>query len=367
LETLVTGGKTVRINASEFDWHLDDVGVGTYTINVSPITKGGELGTLRTATVVVKQCACGYVDECRKVTVKGPSELVTAGEKVQFTAQVTGQPNATYNWSVSSGTIASGQGTALIMVETDPAMAGSSLTATVDVPDLGGMPCGSSASETVTFISTPSVRLVDEFSTAGTNCEDVFARLDSFYNELNNNPSSMGAIIVYSEAPSYSSGGRRQKQIRNHIKMRNFDLSRITFINGSLMKDAKTEFWFVPPGASLPSVKEGTTSAVIPKDESEPDTPYLYAAEYMDGIPGCDGNLYDIAAFAEVLNGEPRSKGRLVISEPSAPTFARKRAELYSELKKNGVSANRLTAVFKKVRPMRALESVELWVVPVRK
>jgi hypothetical protein len=87
----------------------------------------------------------------------------------------------------------------------------------------------------------------------------------------------------------------------------------------------------------------------------------------MDGIPGCDGDLYDIAAFAEVLNSEPISKGRLVISETSAGKFSRKRAEIYAELKKSGVSANRLTAIFKKVRPMAALESVELWVVPVRK
>ena len=368
LETLVTGGKTVRINASEFDWHLEDVGAGTYTITVSPVSKEGEHGSPKTATVAVKQCACGHVDECRKVTVSGPSELVTAGEKVEFTAKVTGQRNATYNWSVSAGTITSGQGTATIMVEPDTSMAGQALTATVDVPNLGGIACESSASETVAFMSVPSAKLVDEFSTARTGCEDVFARLDSFYNELNNDPSSTGAIIVYSEAPSHLSGARRQKQIRNHIKMRNFDATRFTFLDSPLMKDAKTEFWLVPAGASLPAVKEGIKSATISKVSSqEPNTPYLYAGEYMDGIPGCDGDLYDIAAFAEVLNSEPISKGRLVISETSAGKFSRKRAEIYGELKKNGVSANRLSAIFKKVRPMAALESVELWVIPVRK
>lgn len=366
LETLVTGGRTVRINANEFDWHLEDLGTGTYTIRVSPVTKRGEYGSPKTATVIVKQCECSYVDACRKVTVSGPSELTIPGERVQFIAKITGRGDVTYNWSVSSGTITTGQGTPTIMVDTDSTMAGQSLTATVDVPDLGGMACGSTASETVTFVSIPSAKLVDEFSTDRTSCEDVFARLDYFYTVLNNDPAAAGVIIVYSETPAYASGARRQKQIRNHIKMRAFDPMRVTFVNGPLMKDAKTEFWIVPSGAAVPSVKEGIPTPSTAKVSSEKSTPYLYAGEYLDGIPGCSGNLYDLAAFADVLNSVPKSGGRLVISDTNPARFSRKKAEIYAELKKNGVAAARLTAIFKKVRSMNALESVELWVVPVR-
>ena len=65
-------------------------------------------------------------------------DLIKVGEKLTFTATIQGgdqNVTPTYNWTVSAGTISSGQGTSTITVDTKELAAGSSVTATVE---LGG-------------------------------------------------------------------------------------------------------------------------------------------------------------------------------------------------------------------------------------
>ena len=60
---------------------------------------------------------------------------LTIGQPVTFTASVTGGPEGfapTYNWSVSAGTITSGQGTSTITVDT-AGLGGQTVTATVSI------------------------------------------------------------------------------------------------------------------------------------------------------------------------------------------------------------------------------------------
>ncbi|HSU29567.1 MAG TPA: hypothetical protein VLJ68_14370 [Chitinophagaceae bacterium] len=67
--------------------------------------------------------------------VIAPSE-VTAGDTLVFIAEVSGTTlSITFNWSISSGFIISGQGTSVIMVNTD-SLGGQTTTATVE---LGGL------------------------------------------------------------------------------------------------------------------------------------------------------------------------------------------------------------------------------------
>lgn len=71
---------------------------------------------------------------CPKVSVSCP-DTVKAGEDLKFTAAVNGGASGvtpTYNWSVSAGSIKSGQGTSTIVVDTADT-GGQTITATVDV------------------------------------------------------------------------------------------------------------------------------------------------------------------------------------------------------------------------------------------
>jgi hypothetical protein len=63
-------------------------------------------------------------------------DSVTVGEKLTFTADLRGgdqNVTPTYNWTVSAGAIATGQGTSTITVNTKEVAAGGSVTATVEV------------------------------------------------------------------------------------------------------------------------------------------------------------------------------------------------------------------------------------------
>lgn len=87
--------------------------------------------------------AADGADKCPSITVTG---VAGEGPNALFSANITSlSDNLSYNWSVSSGTIDSGQGTLQINVA---GSAGQSVTATLEV---GGVPasCPGTASATV--------------------------------------------------------------------------------------------------------------------------------------------------------------------------------------------------------------------------
>jgi hypothetical protein len=243
----VSGGRIVGQGAN-VNWDLAGVKAGTYTITSGVDDGCGVCGKTQTKTITVKECAdCKAPPiECPTVSVTGPGSVVRQGEEMVFTANVNGGScNPTYNWSISAGTITSGQGTPVIRVGTE-GLAGQSVTATVDV---GGcdVTCPRNASETGSVAPIDGPILVDEF---GDEPHDATrGRLDSYFIELQNDTSSTGVIINYGPAKQKAA---RVKLIQNHIKFRKFDASRITFVDGG-DGELKTKLYRVPAGASQPT------------------------------------------------------------------------------------------------------------------
>ncbi|MEP7076615.1 MAG: hypothetical protein ABI878_12485, partial [Acidobacteriota bacterium] len=169
-----------------------------------------------------------------------------------FTANVSGgsQDTVTYNWTVSEGTIASGQGTPSITVTAPMSAAGGNITATVEI---GGMDascnCPKDSSATGQYGGKPEKLTVDEFGPA--KDDDVKARVDNFYTQLNNNPNSQGFIINYGTPAEIK---RRRAQIVKAINFRKYDPSRVTFVDGPDNGNGiNTKFYLVPPGADNPN------------------------------------------------------------------------------------------------------------------
>ena len=94
----------------------------------------------------------------------------------------------------------------------------------------------------------PQAILFDEFETATNGY--VKWRMDSFFAELSNNPAAQGYIINYGTAGEIA---KREKQLRNSIRFRKYDASRITFVRGGTREKIKTVLWIVPPGAEPPT------------------------------------------------------------------------------------------------------------------
>ncbi len=303
-------------------------------------------------------------------TIICPDGIITEGGSAAITTEFeygnTGDKyKPTYNWSVSVGTITSGQGTPTITVEVGSQDNGL-LTVTLErdfaeshFPDVQR-----SSSCSVVIRSLPQPNMIDEFRTGSNNCEDGFARLDSFFTELSNNPVDEGLIVIYGDTRDLKAGDRRAKQLSNHFSFRKFDRSRVRFIRGEAKDNGTTQFWLVPPGAKLPEIAAETERA---GEATRPTQSYLYAAEYSDGIPGCSGNLYDLAEYAKVLQTDPTSTGRIVIGQSSQTRYQRKVRETVTELTRQGVTRTRIVTVYKYVRPNRAQEMTELWIVPPKR
>src|SRR5207253_7135758 len=104
-------------------------------------------------------------------------------------------PNAsvTYNWTLSSGTITSGQGTPTIIVDTTGL--DDNVTATIEI---GGLPSECDRTRNCSFLAAPirdpiSSMKFDEYSDLKFN--DEKARLDNFAIQLQQQPGSQGYYV----------------------------------------------------------------------------------------------------------------------------------------------------------------------------
>lgn len=244
----VTGGR-ISGEGTNVSWDLSGVGPGTYTASVE-VDDGCGCVTSSTTTVTISNCSDCVLDlVCPIVTVTCPSD-VDEGGSVTYTANVTpGTPavSPTYNWTVSAGTITGGQGTSSITVSAANA-GGQTITATVE---LGGVDpsCGRTAS-----CSTPvkpkiaPPRKFDEYGNIRFN--DEKARLDNYAIQLQNEPSTRGAIVGYGSCDA--EGMTRANRAKDYlVNTRGIDAGRIDVIDGGCLPDLLVQLWLVPQGATL--------------------------------------------------------------------------------------------------------------------
>jgi hypothetical protein len=185
------------------------------------------------------------------------------GEAITYTASVGQAPaNATYNWSVSAGTITSGQGTTTITVDT-AGLGGQSVTATVTVGGADPSCSGTTASCT-TQVRPPKAeaRKFDEYGNIRFN--DEKARLDNYAIQLQNEPGSTGTIIAYGSCAGEAQA--RADRAKDYlVNTRGIEAGRITTVDGGCRADLTVQLWVVPTGADAPQVD--TSQAVSPCPE----------------------------------------------------------------------------------------------------
>ena len=136
-----TGGRIIG-EGPDVKWDLSGVTDGTYIATVEVSKKDarparGARPVFASTTVTVSSSDCHPA--CPTVRVDCSSGITQAGTPVTFDANIEGflpDSGVTYHWSVSAGTIKSGQGTPSITVATT-GLDGQSVTATLKV---GGLP-----------------------------------------------------------------------------------------------------------------------------------------------------------------------------------------------------------------------------------
>jgi K319-like protein len=257
----VTGGR-LSGEGRQVTWDLSGVANGSYTATVE-VNDGNQHTATGSTQVTVADCS-GCIPPpppCPTVSVSCPTD-VDANQPITFTASVSGGAEGaawTYNWSVSAGTISSGQGTSTITVDT-AGLSGQSVTATVSIGGADPSCTGTTASCT-TSIKTPPVgpSKFDEYGNIRFN--DEKARLDNYAIQLQNNPGSTGTIIVYGScAGEAQQRGDRAKDYL--VNTRGIEAGRITVVDGGCRADLTVQLWVVPQGATAPTVD--TTGAIEP-------------------------------------------------------------------------------------------------------
>jgi hypothetical protein len=146
-EYTVSVGKIIGQGA-RVKWDLSGVKVGTYELRVEVDDGCGFCGESKNISVEVKECdGCHDDCVCPTMSLTGSRSTDAPKQLLIFTANVSGgsQNEVTYEWSVSNGRIAKGQGTPT--VEITPKNPNETVTATVKI---GGIceECLNSMSET---------------------------------------------------------------------------------------------------------------------------------------------------------------------------------------------------------------------------
>lgn len=253
LYTYTTTGGVITGDGANVTWDLSGAQPGTYTATVE-VNDGCGCVSFSSTTVTIAKCE-RCVPPCPELSVSCPTDLIEVGQPANVSANVSGgDPNAsiTYNWTVSSGTISSGQGTSSISVDTSGLTDGGSVTATVEI---GGVApeCRRTASCTFTVRQVPVARKFDEYGNIAFN--DEKARLDNFAIELQNNPGAQGYIIAYAgrRARTGEAQSRADRAKDYLVNNRQIDSGRIVTVDGGYREDLTVELWIVPTGATPPT------------------------------------------------------------------------------------------------------------------
>lgn len=262
----VTGGR-LSGEGRAVTWDLTGVQAGTYTASVE-VNDGNTHTATSSTTVTVAPCT-GCAAPCPQVAVSC-TDAVDQGSPITFTASVTGGDSGvtgTYNWSVSAGTITSGQGTSSITVDT-AGLGGQTVTASVDV---GGYPpaCSTTASCS-TQVRTPVLNNPTKFDEYGNiRFNDEKARLDNYAIQLQNQPGSEGYIIAYGSCTG--EGQARADRAKNYlVNTRGIDAGRIVTIDGGCRSELTVELWVVPTGASKPAASTDNIISPCPDCKRAP-------------------------------------------------------------------------------------------------
>jgi hypothetical protein len=131
LYTYSTTGGHITGEGEDVTWDLAGLEPGIYTATVEVGDGSGARGRASTNVTVVR---CDCLPPCPTITVDCPTGTIAPGTSATVTVNLSGigEDKPTYNWSVSAGTITSGQGTSSITIDTT-GLSGQNVTATVTV------------------------------------------------------------------------------------------------------------------------------------------------------------------------------------------------------------------------------------------
>jgi hypothetical protein len=249
-----TSGGTISGEGPVVAWNLAGLKPGYHkaSLDIQSVGSDGTCQAFSSVSVLVNPCVV-VQPVCPAIEIVCPTYIAT-GEPLTFSSRYNGgvpaNVNPKYNWTVSAGTIMSGQGTDTIRVDTT-GLAGQTVRASLS---MGGYNLDCSADCAISFpLPKASSRKFDEFPDITRN--DEKARLDNFGIELQNDPTATAYVVVY---PGRTS---KRGEVQHHasrvvdylVNSRGLDQRRIVTLVGPARDQLYVELWLTPQGATPPN------------------------------------------------------------------------------------------------------------------
>ena len=249
-----TTNGTISGEGPEVTWNLAGLKPGYHkaSLDIRSVGSEGSCQAFSSVSVLVNPCVA-VQPVCPAIEIVCPTN-VGIDQPLTFSSRYTGgvPANVTpvYNWTVSAGTIISGQGTDTIRVDTT-GLAGQTVRASLS---MGGynLECSGDCGVSIP-LPKPINRKFDEFPDISRN--DEKARLDNFGIELQHDPTATAYVVVY---PGRSS---KRAEVQHHanrvvdylVNSRGLDQRRIVTLVGPAKDELKVELWITPQGATPPN------------------------------------------------------------------------------------------------------------------
>ena len=185
---------------------------------------------------------------CPNLEISRPQRPIRDGQPVKFQVNVGADPktNIIFSWSISAGTVVSGQGTSSVEVDTTGAGADKTLTVSLLV---GGLAPECQYSATATINVAGPAKKLDEYGTI--KDEGETQRLDNLIPMVT--PSEQAYIIVYAgRTNARGQANTDLRRIRAYLIKAGMPTDRIVTLDGGYKEEISHELWLVPIGAEAP-------------------------------------------------------------------------------------------------------------------
>lgn len=204
----------------------------------------------------------------------------------------------------------------------------------------------------------PKAELVDEFGKI--TCEDLIARQDNLFNQLQNEPDSMAYVVIYGDKNNAKFAWSVKTFLDGQTESRKFDKSRISIRKAEDENELKVQFWKVPAGAEKPDFQEVGWNY----DLSNRNKPFIFNSSNWDVSPCPIGSQLD--SYAGHLNANKNFRGYIVIFTKFNKEFQKEKASLLNDLQ-NDYKLSQSQLRFFHVKQNIDYTLYEFWIVPPKK